>query len=845
MILSPAILRDGFTSRISVGALSLLLFLMGGSVHAQPAGIAAAPQESVADKWASPMLQTARTVVTGDSKIVVPPAIAEDRLRRLPATVAGWRISGEIGTLQWPVYLAAGEAAATKRFRVAYRSSASVVPDISTIILIINDVTVGRKGIASPVSVKPLEFDIPPDLLRRGFNAVKIMVEQRHRVDCSLDATYELWTQVLPSMSGLIVADQSDRSPVDLSDLAALLPRADGALPIEVVVQGRMKPQRVDPILRAAQSIALIGQFQMPVVYFEKDANSSAGVRLLVGTEAEIASLIDRPEGRSPMVGPTTLLLPGRSGRAPTLVVSGPTEEDVAVAVGLLASLSKGTAIGTASGLRAAQQQRGLPISGGERVRLSDLGLSDVEFSGRFFRLGIDVDMPADFLAADYAKLTIDLAGGYSAGLNSDAQVRVEVNGRNGASVALPNSSGDVFRHNEIYVPLGMLRPGFNRIEILAQLPNRSDVACDAAGPVDKDAKRFLLLASTEIRFPAIARLGHTPDLALTTAGGFPYSAAASPRLVVPSPDRESLSAASTLAVRLTVAARDLIPFAFALAPPSGVTDPMLIVAPAQSLDPAVMKTIGLDPEAVQRVWESRAVREAAVVPPPKVRVILRPSQAGSSTETDERSSTGASIDPAGAPSIARADVAVAVGSQDIVDRWSGMVGKRSIWDGFPDVIKSGVRHASNAAAAIMSLVRNEARKAKGLETNTFDPRASLIVAQGRRPGQQGDTVTIVTAPDSRALLQSMELMIDPSRWPSLRGRLSVVDSSGDVVTTVEPSKVRYLETQPRSIANARLIAAGWFSLNPLAYVISALLLAGVLAIATLSLIRNTGRKSK
>ena len=106
------------------------------------------------------------------------------------------------------------------------------------------------------------------------------------------------------------------------------------------------------------------------------------------------------------------------------------------------------------------------------------------------------------------------------------AEVRVEVNGSNGANVALPNSSGDVFRHNEIYVPLGMLRPGSNRIEILAQLPNQSDVTCDTAGPVDKDAKRFLLLSSTEIRFPAIARLGRTPDLTLTAAGGFPYTEA-------------------------------------------------------------------------------------------------------------------------------------------------------------------------------------------------------------------------------------------------------------------------------------------------------------------------------
>jgi cellulose synthase operon protein B len=833
------------SSRFFVGLLLVLPLLTAGQAQAQAiTGVVPVFQEPAGGTTTSPMLETARTVVAADSRLVAQPAVPVDRLRHLPAILSGWRVNGEMGSLQWPVYLAAGEAAATRRFRLTYRSSASVLPDISFLVLTINDAVVGRSGIASPANIKPVEFDVPPDVLRRGFNSVKISVEQRHRVDCSLDATYELFTQILPATSGFLVGDEADRSQIDLSDLAALRPRSDGALPIEVVLEGRMKPQRVDRVLLAAQAIAMIGQFQMPIVHFGADKNLNAGVKLLVGTEPEIASLIDRPEGRSPMVGPTTFLLPSRSNGAPTLVLSGPTEDDVTVAVGLLATLAKVPMIGTSSGQRAAQNLQGLPVSGGERIRLSDLGFSSVEFSGRFFRLGIDIAMPADFLAADYAKLTIDLAGGYAAGLNSDAQVRVEVNGRNGANVALPNSSGDVFRHNEIYVPLGMLRPGSNRIEILAQLPNQSDVACDTAGPVDKDAKRFLLLSSTEIRFPAIARLGRTPDLMLTTAGGFPYTTAASPRLVVPTPDRESLSAAATLAVRLAVAARDLIPFTFTLARPGETTDHTLIVAPAQALDPELMKAIGLDPDAVRRVWENRALPESAAAPLPPARVVLRHTQTENSAAPAGQPG-GGPTEPKPAPSIAGGEVSSSAASTEIVDRWSGMVGKRAVWDGFPDVIKSIGRHTSNASAAVMSVVRSQGTKAKTPESNAIDARASLIVAQGQRPGSDTGAVTIVTAPDSRTLLQSAELLMDPVRWSNLRGRLSVMDASGDLVGAVEAAHVRYLETQPRSFGNARLIAAGWFSLNPAAYVISALLMAGILAMTTLSLIRNSGRSSK
>ena len=520
------------------------------------------------------------------------------------------------------------------------------------------------------------------------------------------------------------------------------------------------------------------------------------------------------------MVGPTTFLLPSRSNGAPTLVVSGPTEDDVTVAVGLLAALAKVPMIGTASGLRAAQNLRGLPVSGGERIRLSDLGFSSVEFSGRFFRLGIDIAMPPDFLAADYAKLTIDLAGGYAAGLNADAQVRVEVNGRNGANVALPNSSGDVFRHNEIYVPLGMLRPGSNRIEILAQLPNQSDVTCDTAGPVDKDAKRFLLLSSTEIRFPAIARLGRTPDLMLTTAGGFPYTTAASPRLVVPTPDRESLSAAATLAVRLAVAARDLIPFTFTLARPTEATDHTLIVAPAQALDPELMKAIGLDPDAVRRVWENRAVPESAAAPLPPARVVLRHTQTENSA---------ASIEPKPAPSIAGVELSSSAASTEIVDRWSGMVGKRAVWDGFPDVIKSIGRHASNASAAVMSVIRSQGTKAKTPESSAIDARASLIIAQGQRPGSDTGTVTIVTAPDSRVApaiggtADGSRAVVQPSRPAVRHGRIRrprrrggtnsrpLSGNAAEVLWQRPPDRRRLVFAQPRSLRHLGTAAGGDF----------------------------------
>ena len=55
----------------------------------------------------------------------------------------------------------------------------------------------------------------------------------------------------------------------------------------------------------------------------------------------------------------------------------------------------------------------------------------------------------------NYAKVMLDLAGGYALGLAKDAQVVVYINGRSVASTRLPKSAGDVFRQNQIPLPLG------------------------------------------------------------------------------------------------------------------------------------------------------------------------------------------------------------------------------------------------------------------------------------------------------------------------------------------------------------------------------------------------------
>ena len=775
----------------------------------------------------SMVLDTARAVVA--TGVLAGPATSApepaDLLRHMPAGLAGWKLEGETGSLQWPLYLAAEEAARARRFRVGYRPSATLLPQLSTLTLTVNDVVIGRIGIASPANAKPADFDIPPGILRHGFNAVRISVEQRHGVDCALDATYELWTQIIPQQTGLISARADRQAPPDLNDLAALRPRADGAFPIDVLLAGRLKLQRTEQVLLASQAIVLAGQFRSPIVRFTTVSNLREGVKLIVGTYSEIAGSVHFSQDRASNGGPSIFFLPGQLQDAPTLVVSGVTEADVAAAVTQLTNLIASKPVGTPSGLRAAANQSGLKVFGGEHIRLDDIGLSNIEFSGRSFRTALNVAMPADFIPADYAKLTVDLAGGYAAGLGAGSQVLVAVNGRNAASVALPNPSGDVFRHNEILVPLGLLRPGANRIEILAQVPNKSDVACDASELAMRDAKRFLLLSNTEIRFPAIARTGRLPDLTPTAAAGFPYAGAqAQPTLYVPLPNRESLSAAVTIGVRMAAAAETLIPFTLKIEPMGSPQSHTLMVAPARALDPIAMNAIGLDPDMVRRVWADRAPTSESIRREIHDRdglpTVVRARESKPSVDDEGELVTGALPD-------------------DVADRWTAMISRHSAWNWIRQTAGAFLTNAGRYAERLFASLKHP----KG-NSGQIDPLASLIIAQGYPPASSGALVTIVTAPTSADLMQAVERVVDPERWSKLRGRMSVLDRRGDLLGSIEASTLHYIETQPFTLRNAGLVAAGWFSLNPGAYLLLALLLASMLATATLTLIRHSGRSN-
>jgi len=153
--------------------------------------------------------------------------------------------------------------------------------------------------------------------MRPGFNSVRISTDQRHRVDCSLDATYELWTQIDPKGDRPDLRD-ADASIDNLADLGAGCARRAGALPIRRSAAQNRQPANVARMMRAAQMLQASGRFEQPVIAQVRRGRPYA-VNLLVGGRA-LNSRRTRLR-RLGVVDRTAVVLPATATRRTTIVI--------------------------------------------------------------------------------------------------------------------------------------------------------------------------------------------------------------------------------------------------------------------------------------------------------------------------------------------------------------------------------------------------------------------------------------------------------------------------------------------------------------------------------------------
>ncbi|ODT69918.1 MAG: hypothetical protein ABS75_14900 [Pelagibacterium sp. SCN 63-23] len=490
---------------------------------------------------------------------VQPVVVAPQRLERFLLPAASFRLAGEESRTAMVVYLTEAQANAPARLQFAYTNAVVVAPEISNLSISVNGTPVAREPIASPSAPRQIAVELPAGLLRQGANRIEFSATQRHRTDCSINSTYELWTDVVGSSATLSFEGANIGQVRQLADLAAIGVDATGATTVRMVVPALGEAEANRVAIRLAQQLALALRVRNLHVEQASTLSESAAPGVLdvvLGTVDQLPAELAE-YGTQATSAPVTALAARPTG-ANTLVVSGPDWAAVAQAADSVL-----VAAPVAPDRPIIDLPDAIPLlQGGESVSLAALGQPTAEFNGRRFTANFQFMLPPDFYGTNYGEAELVLDAAYSSDVQPGSEIDIFTNGQIASATPLLRTDGGLLRNTVIRVPMTNLRPGRNEVAVVVNLNAQSDAICSAgwtgAAPV-----RFVFSSSTQFRMPEYARAAELPDLQLFTGSAWPYADAGEvPLLLGRGPD--VTIAAMTLLARAAAASNTVLPVTIA-----------------------------------------------------------------------------------------------------------------------------------------------------------------------------------------------------------------------------------------------------------------------------------------
>ncbi|UZF90389.1 cellulose biosynthesis cyclic di-GMP-binding regulatory protein BcsB [Bosea sp. NBC_00550] len=750
-----------------------------------------------------------------------PPAPAFAFKPLLPASRV--TLEGESDTRSWAFYLSQDEAGTDLSLDVAFQNALVVMPEVSRLAVRLNGERIIEVPIASSDRLKHSSTAVRKGLLRPGQNTISFEVLQRHRTDCTVASTYELWTRIDGAGTRLTFkgpnAQQFRLRGID--DLPAIGADEGGQTTIVIVAPGASRAISANSIFAVAQALALRGRYgQVAVKVSEQmpDRVRPGTLTVALGTNEEIRALLGalpaEAGGRS-FLG----FVPSPKKGADMLLVTGESWPDLDAIVGkiLTAPVSRPANINRKTMDTASWHVPDAPfISDRQVVRFSELGIATQESSGRRMRVRAVVAMPGDFYANAYGEATLYLDGAYSNEvLPGDSHIEIFVNGNVAATVPLNAATGGLFQQFPITVPLRHFRPGVNEVWFETVTVTKSDLAC-GPGATLPGKSRFALFDTTALAIPDFAKIGVSPNLAAVAGTGFPYSVASRVALIMGRQDPANLSAATTLLAH--IAQRASRPLAVdVLAGTAAVGDrPVLIVGAAGQLPAGLLPRVGIA-DNVRATWPLRA--DAVVVTP---------------------DAEGAAVFDAvinrlqGRQATPEASGGAAPTTEGVRERWRGSLGGplARYFIAFDQWLQRTF-DLSFAQLRTPSRAPTLYEPAEGTD---------LIAVQAADP----DTRQVWTAFIARreeALESTVDRIVSPGNWAGMAGKITAFRGAQEA-HIISADSTSFVMTRPFSLANMRLVFANWMSSNIGIYALALLTACIGLGIGTSLMLGRLGRRS-
>lgn len=738
---------------------------------------------------AQPLAQRpASGAVLASRPVTVPadPAAVAERLISFEQARSALRLEGEDDVMRLTFVADQVAVGGGGELQLAYRNAVSVMPEASLMAVSVNGARIGDFPIRSPSDFEVRSIPIPASALRIGVNEVELHAVQRHRVDCSMEATYELWTEISQVRSGF--------KPVAMPSLASFAGLRmvghtdDGLTDIRLVLPEGAGTAALTAALPVIETVALLIDRQDVNVTVASTPGVGPGIDVIVGIDSDPRTLANVPQAAA---GGFSVVASADPQRA---VVVARVADESQIAPMLASAVETTLKPLLDTGVRASHpgEIRG---DAARSYTLADTGYTPRPFAGRLFRTDFDIVLPADFYPAEYATLDLALHAATSPRLKPTSQLLVRVNDQIVKSLPMRDTGGEVFSGRRMELPLRAFHPGRNKVELLAELENDNDDACVFAAR-DEVSPRFILLGSTEIRVPSLARVARMPELASTVGMAWPYDRADGVTVYAVRPDARSVSSALTMVTRLSHSAGTPLNARIAFGLPEH--------------DPAADKNGNAIVIASKRALEESQRLGAA----PLADAI---QFADSALDYDSVVTAAIGIDP-NAMLVAKPDPAALLEAfrQTTRNKDGETMSLRAVREGFADTFAQFRRWLNYERPVDISDASGTAR------TATLAQRASV--------GGDG-VVTWLTADTPAELSEATALLSDPQIWSRVEGEVARLNLDDRTIRTDLPASYFGYELTDYGPANLRRIAAAWFSDNFRIYVIVVLALLGVFAL--------------
>ena len=717
-------------------------------------------------------------------------AAAPTAFRRYVVPFKTLRLEGETDRKSWSIYLTPEQAGAPAKFNFAYQNAVVVAPEASQLTVLLNDRAVHQQPIGSSDNESDVSFDIPRGLLQPGANLLTFDVTQRHRTDCDIPSTYELWSDIDPAKTYLSFAGSEAEKLSTTDAIRAIGVDEAGKTQFTLVAPALAQPGTTKPLMRLAQGLALLSGMPNETFSFAADTLPPAGpgkMTVVVGTPAELQSVFAVPTSAESGALATFATDP-HSGQQ-LLLISGPSWQAISSAIDMVVSPTDRDP-GTRRDLLVTQRWTAPDaplIYSKASLSFQQLGVKTTEFSGRRFHTSFNVAIPSDFYANAYGEATILLDAAYAKDVRPGSHIDVYVNGSIATTKPITATGGGIFRQLPIRITMRHFKPGLNTVTLEAMLMADEDTACTPAA-TSNTTPRFALFDTSQFSIPDFARVAQRPNLAAFSGTGYPYNRDSEPTaLFIDRADADTLSATATLLGQMALVAGRPIAVEPTASPNTVGTRNALFIGSISQLPSTILTQMNIAASS-QVAWRPPAPGQNAT---PEASVTI--------ADWNSRISGG-----------------LLQGQFESFQQWM----HRNF-----DITLSSLRFVPGSEQVFTPSNAN-----------------TLLIAQEANPTNDA-TWTVVTAPSAGDLRAGVDAMTNQNTWPQIGGRITVYSGKTGKINTVAVSRFDFVMSEPWSLTNYRLIAANWLSSNILSYAL--LFVAGsfLLGVSTASVLSRIGRR--